>query len=169
MEEKIKYNVGDVVQIKSKQWYWDNRDICGYILPPGYNISFNNDMANYCGGEYIIRHKWDAKDIRYGYSLIDVTHPDSEIWSFDFASYMFEPKIIKSYAAYGSKPNIEDIKIVGEKIYITYPHTKGRTTEDKLIGVWNNTVYILNTESISINKDVYSFKDSFFDNIKIFF
>lgn len=43
----MKYNIGNRVRIKSRQWYLSNRDCCGYIKCAGFD--FSPSKARYCG------------------------------------------------------------------------------------------------------------------------
>ena len=159
MGENIEYNVGDVVRVKDKQWYFDNRDQCGKINHSDHDKPFNCDMADYCGGTYIIGYVYDCKESKY-YSLIDVKHPNSEIYTYDFANYMFEPEIIKSYNVHGlSHLHMKNIIVNKYDTLITYPHRGTLTLDDNLVGVWGNDVIILDVEILSLRDgDVFSIR-----------
>ena len=55
---ETKYKAGDIVRIKSKEWYDKNKNKFGKVWTSSYNgehlICFDQDMAKYCGKAFVI-------------------------------------------------------------------------------------------------------------------
>lgn len=75
----MKHNVGDVVRIKSEEWYEKNMNECRDIEPIGGTIGFVKYMSEYCGMKATIIHLISS------YYKIDI---DNGYW--DWEDYMFE-------------------------------------------------------------------------------
>ena len=75
----MKYKVGDKVKVKSREWYYKNKDKYGCVE---FNniISFIKQMTKYCGRDVVIT---DANDAYY---TIDVDSKNTFMWTDD----MFE-------------------------------------------------------------------------------
>ena len=79
----MKHNVGDVVRIKSKEWYEKNMNECRDIEPIGGTIGFVKDMSKYCGMKATITHLIPS------YYKIDI---DDSYW--DWTDDMFEEEAV---------------------------------------------------------------------------
>lgn len=83
----MKYKVGDVVKVKSLEWYNENKDERGYVRSANSTATFVECMSKYCGKEATIV---DVSDNHY---KLDIDHI---AWS--WTDEMFE----------GVVPNPED-------------------------------------------------------------
>lgn len=56
--DNTKYKAGDIVRIKSKEWYDKNKNKFGKVwtksLSGEYNVCFDQDFVKYCGREAVI-------------------------------------------------------------------------------------------------------------------
>lgn len=73
IEPVSELRVGDIVCVKSRKWYENNKDCCGFVDVPGY---FTPRMAIYCGKPYKIRNVYPL-GVGVHYSLIGAKE-----WSF---------------------------------------------------------------------------------------
>lgn len=72
----MKYKVGDKVRIKSRDWYYSNKNRLGEVwtksLGGEYKICFDRDMIRYCGMEAVIfsveRENYALKGIPYAWT-----------------------------------------------------------------------------------------------------
>ena len=61
--EETKFKKGDVVRIKSLDWYNNNKDEKGNVSVTGYSCSFTKVLSEYCGECFVIEKVEDTGDI----------------------------------------------------------------------------------------------------------
>ena len=81
LNKTIEYKIGDVVKIKSIDWYNNNKDKDGYAC----NTNFLPEMSEYCGKNAIITQD----DMYYCIDLDGGNH-----W---WSAYMFEDKVVSQH------------------------------------------------------------------------
>lgn len=113
----FKHKVGDIVQIKSLDWYNNNKAKDGWVPnPSNYNNSFAEGMSKYCGKQYIVKLKND-----YSYALADLDNKETINWSWQ--DYMFEDSIIENATV--DKYSIGSTFTSNNNTYIVVENPKG--------------------------------------------
>ena len=79
---ETKFKEGDVVRIKSLDWYNKNRDRNGNVVVTGHSCSFTKALSEFCGKLLVIEKVEDTGDIR----LNDLPYVFYE-WMFELEKY----------------------------------------------------------------------------------
>lgn len=84
--EETKFKKGDVVRIKSLDWYNNNKDEKGNVSVTGYSCSFTKVLSEYCGECFVIEKVEDTGDIY----LNDLPYVFYE-WMLELGKYELKP------------------------------------------------------------------------------
>lgn len=60
---ETKFKEGDVVRIKSLDWYNNNKDKNGNVVVIGYSCSFTKALSEFCGKCFVIEKVEDTRGI----------------------------------------------------------------------------------------------------------
>lgn len=83
---ETKFKEGDVVRIKSLNWYIKNKDKNGNVVVTGYPCSFTKVLSEYCGECFVIEKVEDTG----GIYLNDLPYVFYE-WMFELGKYELKP------------------------------------------------------------------------------
>lgn len=84
--KETKFKKGDVVRIKSLDWYNNNKDEKGNVSVTGYSCSFTKVLSEYCGECFVIEKVEDTGDIY----LNDLPYVFYE-WMLELGKYELKP------------------------------------------------------------------------------
>lgn len=82
---ETKFKKGDIVRIKSFDWYNNNKDEKGNVSVTGYSCSFTKVLSEYCGECFVI----DEVEVK-GIYLNDIPYIFYE-WMFELGKYELKP------------------------------------------------------------------------------
>lgn len=82
---ETKFKKGDIVRIKSFDWYNNNKDEKGNVSVTGYSCSFTKVLSEYCGECFVI----DEVEVK-GIYLNDIPYVFYE-WMFELGKYELKP------------------------------------------------------------------------------
>lgn len=82
---ETKFKKGDIVRIKSLDWYNNNKDEKGNVSVTGYSCSFTKVLSEYCGKCFVI----DEVEVK-GIYLNDIPYVFYE-WMFELGKYELKP------------------------------------------------------------------------------
>jgi hypothetical protein len=74
------YKIGDLVRIRSRAWYEQNKDPVGYVWDPGVSVYLSPRMSKFCGRVMKISRVYIAAS---GYDLEGVYQADWREWMFE--------------------------------------------------------------------------------------
>lgn len=122
----MKFKKGDIIFIKSLEWYNHNKDITGNITKKG--VSFTQSHSNFCGKQASISMATES------YYLITGSRLFFAEWMFDLDRISKMQDILKS-----AQDNIEVTKVTEPKVIIL-PEKKKRGRPKKIIEATNQPI-----------------------------
>lgn len=147
---KTKFKKGDIVRIKSLDWYNKNKDENGDVKVTGYSCSFTKELSKFCGKCFVINkiegtsfylnnlsytfYEWMFEPGKYELKLLDTTKSSFEVSD----PFVFNAaKMPISVYGVVSTPLYIAVKVQEAPKFQPFQKVLVKDCEEGIFGVWH--------------------------------